>query len=75
MIEKRLFPIVALALAACSEAPVEDSTERVNQIASDFVHGYFRQFPEEVYEVGYGGAPMDRFGDHSEAATKTWTPR
>jgi len=69
---KRLFPIVALALTACSEAPVEDPAERVNQIASDFVHGYFRQFPEEVYEVGYGGAPMDRFGDHSEAATNAW---
>jgi uncharacterized protein (DUF885 family) len=68
----RLFPIVALVLAACSEAPVDDSAERVNQIASDFVYGYFRQFPEEVYEVGYGGAPMDRFGDHSEVATKAW---
>jgi uncharacterized protein (DUF885 family) len=72
VIHKRLFPIVALALAACSEAPVDDSAEQVSQIASDFVHSYFRQFPEEVYEVGYGGAPMDRFGDHSEAATKAW---
>ncbi|MDH3415438.1 MAG: DUF885 domain-containing protein [Gammaproteobacteria bacterium] len=72
MIHKRLFPIVALAFAACSEAPLEDPAERVNQIASDFVHGYFRQFPEEVYEVGYSGAPMDRFGDHSEAATNAW---
>jgi len=72
---KRLFPIVALALAACSDAPVDDSAERVNQIASDFVHGYFSQFPEEVYEVGYGGAPMDRFGDHSEAAMAEWDAR
>jgi len=69
---KRLLPIVALAIAACSDAPVDDSAERVNQIASDFVHGYFSQFPEEVYEVGYGGAPMDRFGDHSEAAMAEW---
>jgi len=69
---KRLFPIMALAIAACSDAPVDDSAERVNQIASDFVHSYFNQFPEEVYEVGYGGAPMDRFGDHSEAAMAEW---
>jgi uncharacterized protein (DUF885 family) len=69
---KRLFPIVALALAACSDTPVDDSAERVNRIASDFVHGYFSQFPEEVYEVGYGGAPMNRFGDHSEAAMAEW---
>lgn len=72
MIHKRLLPILVLALAACSDAPVDDSAERVNQIASDFLQSYFRQFPEEVYEVGYGDAPMDRFGDHSEAATKAW---
>lgn len=72
MIHKRLLPIIVLALAACSDAPVDDSAERVNQIASDFLQGYFRQFPEEVYEVGYGDAPMDRLGDHSEAATKVW---
>ena len=72
MILKRLIPIAVLALTACSEAPVDDSAERVNQVASDFVHGYFSQFPEEVYEVGYGGAPMDRFGDHSETAMAEW---
>ena len=72
MIHKRLLPILVLALAACSDAPVDDSAERVNEIASDFLQGYFSQFPEEVYEVGYGDAPMDRFGDHSEATTKAW---
>ncbi len=72
---KRLLPLVALAIAACSDAPVDDSPERVNQIASDFVHGYFSQFPEEVYEVGYGGAPMNRFGDHSEVAMAEWDAR
>ena len=72
---KQLLPIVALAIAACSDAPVDDSVERVNQIASDFVDGYFSQFPEEVYEVGYGDAPMDRFGDHSEKAMAEWDAR
>jgi len=72
VIHKRLLPILVLALAACSDAPVDDSAERVNEIASDFLQGYFSQFPEEVYEVGYGDAPMDRFGDHSEATTKAW---
>ena len=72
---KRLISIVALALAACSSDPVDESAERVNQIASDFVNGYFSQFPEEVYEVGYGDAPMDRFGDHSEKAMAEWDAR
>jgi uncharacterized protein (DUF885 family) len=72
IIDRRICCDPLLALAACSDAPVDDSAERVNQIASDFLQGYFRQFPEEVYEVGYGDAPMDRLGDHSEAATKVW---
>jgi len=72
MAYKRLFPIMALAIAACSDAPVDNSAERIDQVASEFVYGYFNQFPEEVYEVGYGDAPMDRFGDHSEAAMAEW---
>ncbi|MDH3266087.1 MAG: DUF885 domain-containing protein [Gammaproteobacteria bacterium] len=71
-----LFPALVLLLtAACSKAPEESPAERVNAIASEFVHEYFTQFPEEVYEVGYGGAPMDRFGDHSEAAIAAWDAR
>jgi len=73
---KRLIPALAASLiVACSQAPRESTADLVNQIASDFVHEYFTQFPEEVYEVGYGGAPMNRFGDHSETATAAWDAR
>jgi len=73
---KHLIPAVAASLiVACSQAPQESAADLVNQIASDFVHEYFAQFPEEVYEVGYGGAPTNRFGDHSETATATWDAR
>jgi uncharacterized protein (DUF885 family) len=73
---KRLIPaLAALLMAACSQTPDESTADLVNQVASDFVHEYFTQFPEEVYEVGYGGAPMNRFGDHSEAATAAWDAR
>lgn len=73
---KRLIPALAASLiVACSQVPDESPADFVNQIASEFVHEYFTQFPEEVYEVGYGGAPMDRFGDHSEAATAAWDAR
>jgi uncharacterized protein (DUF885 family) len=76
LILKRLIPgLIALILAACSQEPADVTTERVNQIASSFVHAYFEQFPEEVYEVGYGDAPMDRFGDHSEASIAAWDSR
>jgi uncharacterized protein (DUF885 family) len=73
---KRLIPaLAALLLAACSQAPDESPADLVNEIASEFVHEYFTQFPEQVYEVGYGGAPMNRFGDHSEVATAAWDAR
>jgi hypothetical protein len=44
-------------------------------VATDFVAGYYAQYPEEVYEIGYPDAPMDRFGDHSEAALAAWNAR
>jgi uncharacterized protein (DUF885 family) len=73
---KRLTPaLAAFLIVACSQAPEESPADLVNQIASEFVHEYFTQFPEEVYEVGYGGAPMNRFGDHSETATAAWDAR
>jgi uncharacterized protein (DUF885 family) len=64
-----------MIVAACSKAPDQSPADRTNAIASEYVHGYFTQFPEEVYEVGYGDAPMDRFGDHSEAAIAAWDAR
>jgi uncharacterized protein (DUF885 family) len=47
----------------------------IDQVATDFVAGYYAQYPEEVYEIGYPDAPMDRFGDHSEAALAAWNAR
>ena len=76
MSNRIIWPILlVLSLASCSEPPADDSLRRVNQIASEFVNGYYTQFPEEVYEVGYGDAPLDRFGDHSEAAGAAWDDR
>ena len=75
---KRLIPTLAalfLMIAACSQAPDESPADLVDEIAAKFVHEYFTQFPEEVYEVGYGGAPLNRFGDHSEASTAAWDAR
>lgn len=67
--------LAVMIVAACSKAPDQSPADRTNAIASEYVHGYFTQFPEEVYEVGYGDAPMDRFGDHSEAAIAAWDAR
>jgi uncharacterized protein (DUF885 family) len=44
-------------------------------VAQEFVDGYYHQFPEEAYEVGYPDTPMDRLGDRSEPAMAAWRAR
>lgn len=69
----KFLPIaLLLAVAACRQAPDETVLDQVNAIANEFVDGYFAQYPEEVYEVGYPDAPQDRFGDHSAARRAAW---
>jgi uncharacterized protein (DUF885 family) len=66
-------------LAACSEHAAEHhgetTAESIDRIANEFVAGYFAQYPEEVYEIGYPDSPMDRFGDHSESAVAAWNAK
>lgn len=71
-----LLSLMVLVVApGCSEAPPTkppSAAETATRIAAEFVHAYYTQFPEEVYEVGYPDAPMDRLGDRSEAALAAW---
>lgn len=69
--------ILALIISACGrqqagEPPPDTAATLINQVASEFVAGYYAQYPEEVYEIGYPDAPLDRFGDHSEQALAAW---
>lgn len=66
--------IAGLALAACADK-ARDTEALVNEVATEFVDAYYAQFPEEVYEVGYPDAPMDRFGDHSTKSIDAWNAR
>ena len=65
----------SVLLAACSKEPAPSAAEIVVTVANDFVDGYYSQFPEEVYEVGYPDAPPDRFGDHSQEALLAWNAK
>lgn len=67
--------IIAASLLACSNDQQEPPSERVNAISSDFVNGYYAQYPEEIYEVGFPNGPTDRFGDHSASARAAWDKR
>ena len=71
--------ILTLSLGACSEPPADEpkntAEDRVIQVATEFVDGYYSKYPEEVYEIGYPDSPMDRFGDNSEEALADWDER
>jgi len=75
--------IVSLVLGACADdgrneeaaAKIDAASDLVNSVATEFVDAYYAQFPEEVYEVGYPGAPMDRFGDRSTASISAWNTK
>lgn len=73
---KRLFIIPTFFIAACgggdATPPGSGLPDRVKTIAQEFVDGYYHQFPEEAYEVGYPDTPMDRLGDRSQAAMAAW---
>src|SRR5687767_6795703 len=69
-------PLLAFVAAACGgpapEPQKSDVADRVRMVAKEFVDGYYHQFPEEAYEVGYPDTPMDRLGDRSAAAMTAW---
>lgn len=75
----RRFPILlasSLVLAACAQdAPAPDPATEAKAVAQEFVDGYYHQFPEEAYEVGYPDTPMDALGDRSVAAMDAWRAR
>lgn len=83
MNHKYLLPAMlawALTLVACNggddaAAARAAAASAVDSIAAEFVQGYYAQFPQEVYEVGYPDAPMNRFSDHSSEATLAWDHR
>ncbi len=72
--------IAATLTAAMSCSPAEptrraDPVETALRIAQEFVDGYYHQFPEEAYEVGYPDTPMDSLGDRGQAAMDAWRAR
>ncbi len=69
---KLILILFVLCLAACNGSRPNPHVNRVNAIANEFVDGYYAQFPEEVYEVGYPDAPLARFGDHSSESLAAW---
>ena len=71
----------AFALAAtlsCTPADAPKSSgpaATALRVAQEFVDGYYHQFPEEAFEVGYPDTPMDQLGDRGPAAMAAWRAR
>jgi uncharacterized protein (DUF885 family) len=73
-----ILTVVAATLAGCGGDRGEEGTDAAataSLIAQHFVDGYYHQFPEEAYEVGYPETPMNRLGDRSLAALAAWQAR
>ena len=69
---------VAVLATGCNQtpaAPAEDVAATANRVAQEFVDGYYHQFPEEAYEIGYPDTPMDRLGDRGVASMDAWRAR
>ena len=50
---------------------VVDPVQEALAVATEYVDGYYAQFPEEAYETGYP-ADLDRLGDRSAAGLEEW---
>ncbi|HSE26912.1 MAG TPA: DUF885 domain-containing protein [Gemmatimonadales bacterium] len=75
----RLIAAAALLAAGC-RAPSGDAmpsaeVDAAVRVAQEYADGYYHQFPEEAYEVGYPDTPMDRLGDRGAAAMDAWRAR
>jgi uncharacterized protein (DUF885 family) len=70
----RPFSVIPLLLAACA-APSGGPAVEAIRIAQEYADGYYHQFPEEAYEIGYPDTPMDSLGDRSQAAMDAWRAR
>jgi len=73
MSRRILLPLLsAVLVTACSGPEDEAPAAAVLRLSNEFVAGYYTQFPEEIYEVGYPDGPRDRFGDHGPNAMARW---
>jgi len=73
---------VAMVVAACSSGTAStgsagstDAPATALRVAQKFVDGYYHQFPEEAYEIGYPDTPMDSLGDRGQASMDAWRAR
>jgi uncharacterized protein (DUF885 family) len=69
--------ILVLSASACSSAPDTEPAEVgvVLGVAQTFVDGYYHQFPEEAFEIGYPDTPMDQLGRRGREAMQEWATR
>ncbi len=68
-----LLALATTALVGCARSDAgADAAAEAKAVASEFADGYYHQFPEEAYEIGYPDTPMDELGDRSQASMDAW---
>jgi uncharacterized protein (DUF885 family) len=68
-----LLALAVAAVAGCSHPDAAaDAAVEAKAVATEFADGYYHQFPEEAYEIGYPDTPMDGLGDRGQASMDAW---
>jgi len=68
-----LLALVTVAVAGCARSDAgADAAAEAKAVATEFADGYYHQFPEEAYEIGYPDTPMDQLGDRSQSSMDAW---
>jgi uncharacterized protein (DUF885 family) len=66
-----------LLMTACTQSAggPNRNAETAIRVAQEYADGYYHQFPEEAYEIGYPDTPMDSLGRRDQAAMDAWRAR
>jgi len=71
-----LLALATVAVVGCARSEAgADAAAEAKAVATEFADGYYHQFPEEAYEIGYPDTPMDELGDRSQPSMDAWRTR
>ena len=71
----RLAAVLLVAACGSPAGGPDRPAETAIRVAQEYADGYYHQFPEEAYEIGYPDTPMDSLGRRDQSAMEAWRAR